>query len=110
MARLDPADSVEVVSGRLLDAFRELDGPDSLVGFVLWEADVPVEMSPLSGARLVQLIQDNPEGAGAAIGFIAGGGPVGGPLLLLTVPAGIVAVSVSVSAAQWVSRKLARHG
>jgi len=75
-----------------------LDASELFRDYVLREPVVPVRSSPLSLAALAALA--GKAGAGVAIGF-ATGGPT--PLLMITVPAGIVFVLVATGAGRGLS-------
>ena len=106
LGEIQRAERLSLMEDRLRQVLSEIPGADDLVQYVLTTPQIPVEMSRLSGETLARLVEQSPAGAGAAIGFVAAGGPAGGPLLLLTVPAGIIGVSASVYVSRWLKRKL----
>jgi hypothetical protein len=59
----------------------------ALAQYILNDASLPFEQSPLQGISLGALGKASPYALGAYIGYAAGGGT---PLILITVPAGII--------------------
>ncbi len=70
--------------------FGEKDGPSRFAEYLAFEAIVPWESSPLGSKALATLITST-GAAGAALGY----GATGEPIVLLTVPAGIVIVGTA---------------
>lgn len=65
--------------------FREKQGPSSFAEYLAFEARIPFESSPLGGKTLTALVTASGS-AGAALGYAA----TSDPIVLVTVPAGIV--------------------
>lgn len=72
-------------------SFAGMTGHRELIPFseyLFHEASIPFEQSPLAGISLDKILKATPATIGAAAGFVAAGSH--GPLLLISVPAGII--------------------
>jgi hypothetical protein len=71
--------------------FGEKQGPSRFAEYLAFEAVIPFESSPLGAKALATLIAGTTS-AGAALGYAA----TGDPIVLVTVPAGIVVAGVAI--------------
>jgi hypothetical protein len=71
--------------------FGEKQGPSRFAEYLAFEAVIPFESSPLSSKALATLVGGTTS-AGAALGYAA----TGDPIVLVTVPAGIVVAGVAI--------------